>query len=66
MGWMTGVQFPPEEIMEFFFFATASRPALVPTQPLIHLVPGTLTLGVKRPERELDRLLTPSAEDKNA
>jgi hypothetical protein len=31
-----------------------SRPALGPTQPDIQWVPGTLSLGVKRPEREAD------------
>jgi hypothetical protein len=35
-----------------FLFITASRTALGLTQPPIHCVPGTLSLGVKRPGRE--------------
>jgi len=31
----------------FFLFATASRPALGPTQPLIQWVPGAVSRGVK-------------------
>jgi hypothetical protein len=41
-------------MMWIFFFTTASRPALGPTHPPIHWVPGTLTLGVQQPEREAD------------
>jgi hypothetical protein len=37
-----------------FFLTTASRTALGPTQPPIQWVPGTLSLGVKRPGREAD------------
>jgi hypothetical protein len=33
-------------------FSTSSRPALGSTQPPIQFVPGTLSLGVKRPGRE--------------
>jgi hypothetical protein len=36
-----------------FLFTTASRPALEPTQPPIQWVPGALSLGVKRPVREV-------------
>jgi hypothetical protein len=35
-----------------FFFTTASRTALGPTQPPIQWIPGALSLGVKRPGRE--------------
>jgi len=35
-----------------YFFTTASRPALGCTQLLIQWMPGTLSLGVKRPGRE--------------
>jgi hypothetical protein len=37
-----------------FFFTTASRTALGPTQPPIEWVPGDFSLGVKRPGREAD------------
>jgi hypothetical protein len=37
-------------------FTTASRTALGPIQALIQWVPGSLSLGVKRPEREAIRL----------
>jgi hypothetical protein len=45
---------------------TASRLALGPTQPPIQWVPGALSLGVKRPEREADHSPPSSAEVKNA
>jgi hypothetical protein len=51
---------------EFFFFTTASRTALGPTQPPIQWVPGALSLGVKRPVREADHSPPSSAEVKNA
>jgi hypothetical protein len=37
-----------------FHFSTASRTALGPTQPPIQLVPGALSLRIKRVEREAD------------
>jgi len=37
-----------------------------PTQPSIQWVPEVLTTGVKRPGREADHSLPPSAEVKNA
>jgi hypothetical protein len=49
-----------------FLFATASRPALGSIQPPIRLVLGAVSLGVKRPGREADHLLTSSTEVKNA
>jgi hypothetical protein len=51
--------------MGFLLFATASRPTLGPTQVHIQWVPGILTLGVKRPGREVDHLPPSTAEVKN-
>jgi hypothetical protein len=45
--------------------ATASRAGLGPTQPPIQRVPGTLSLGVKRADREADNSPPSSAEIKN-
>jgi hypothetical protein len=53
-------------MMVYFLFATASRPALGPTQPPNQWVPGNITPGVKRPGREADHLTSSSAEVKNA
>jgi hypothetical protein len=47
--------------MGFFLIATASRPAVGPTHPPIHWVPG-----VKRPGRETDHSPPSSAEVENA
>jgi hypothetical protein len=41
-----------------------SRTALGPIQPPIEWVPGTLSLGVKQPGREVDHLPPSSAEVK--
>jgi hypothetical protein len=46
-------------------FATASRPALGSTQPPIHWVHRTISLGVKRPGREADHSPPATAEVKN-
>jgi len=43
-----------------------SRPALRPTQPAIQRVPASLSLGVKRPDRENDHSPPSSAEVKDA
>jgi hypothetical protein len=51
-GWTTGAQFLAAAVVEFFLFATASKPALGPTQPPIQRVSETLTPEVKRPRRE--------------
>jgi len=48
------------------FLITASRTALEPIQPPIRWVPGSLTLRVKRPEREADHSFPSSADVKNA
>jgi hypothetical protein len=49
-----------------FFFTTAPRTALGPTQPPIQWVSGTLSLGVKRMGRETDHSLPSSADVKHA
>jgi hypothetical protein len=47
-----------------FFFITASRIPMEPTQPPTQWVSGTLSLGVKRPGSEADHSPPPSAEVK--
>jgi hypothetical protein len=47
-------------------FPTASRPALGPTQLPVYWVPGSISLGTKRPKREVKHSPPSSAEDKNA
>jgi hypothetical protein len=49
-----------------FLFTIISRPGLGPTRPPIQWLPGALSLGVKRPEREADRSHPSSSEVKNA
>jgi hypothetical protein len=48
-----------------FLYSTAFRPTLGPTKSHIQWVPGNLSQGVKRPEREADHSLPSRAEDKN-
>jgi hypothetical protein len=48
----------------FFLFATASRPALGPTESPIQWVPGDPSQRVKRPGREADHSPLSSAEVK--
>jgi len=48
-----------------FLFAITSRLALGPTHPLIHWVPGALTLGVKQPGHEADHSPPSSTKVKN-
>jgi hypothetical protein len=57
------VQFPAG--VGTFLFTIASRTALGPTQPPIHMVPGAIFSGVKRPGREADHTPPSSAEVKN-
>jgi hypothetical protein len=49
-----------------FLFTTASRTALGSTQPPVQWVPGALSVGVKRLEREADHSPPCSAEVQNA
>jgi len=46
-------------------FTTVSSPALGPLQPPIRWVPGSLSLGLKRPGSEADQSPPSSAEVKN-
>jgi hypothetical protein len=50
---------------ETFLCCIASRPALWPTQPPVHWVPGTFCLGVMRPGREVDHSCLSNAENEN-
>jgi hypothetical protein len=56
------VRFPAG--LGIFLFTTASRTALGPIKPPIRWVPGALSLGVKRPEREAGQSPPSSAEVK--
>jgi hypothetical protein len=47
-----------------YLFTIASRTALGPTQPPIQLIPGALSLGVKRPGRKADHSPPSRAEVK--
>jgi hypothetical protein len=62
-GWTAGVQFPIGA--RNFFYSTASRPALGPTQTSIQWVPGILSSALKLPGREKDHSPPFSAEVKN-
>jgi hypothetical protein len=53
-------------MMGSFFFATASRPPPVPTQPPIQWVLGSLFPEIKRPRRAADHSSPSSAKFKNA
>jgi hypothetical protein len=58
--------FESRQGLRIFPFATASRPAVGPTQPPIQWVPGVLSLMVKRPGREADHSPPPSSKVKKA
>jgi hypothetical protein len=49
---------------EIFLYSTAYGPALGATQPHIEWIPGTLSPGIKRMERETDHPFSSSAEVK--
>jgi hypothetical protein len=53
-GWMIGIEF--RQVLGIFLFTTVSTPALGSTQPPIQWAPGGLSLVVKRPWREAERL----------
>jgi hypothetical protein len=55
-------EFESWQSLRIFPLTTTSRPALVSTQPPIQLVPGAISLGVKRPGREADHSPPSSAE----
>jgi hypothetical protein len=58
--------FDPRQRQGFSLLATASSPALGPTQPPIQWVSAALFLGVKRLGHEADRSPPCSTEVKNA
>jgi hypothetical protein len=60
----TGVE--SRQGLGIFLLTTVSRQALGHTQPLIQLVPGALSLGIKRAGCEADRSPPSSAELRNA
>jgi hypothetical protein len=65
MCWTIGVlEFDFRRGLGIFLFTTASRTALVPTQPPIQWVPGAISLEVKQPGREADHSPRSSAEVK--
>jgi hypothetical protein len=59
-----GVRSSSPDRVNNFLFSTSSRPALGSNQPPIQWVPGVLSPGVKRPEREADHSPPASAEVK--
>jgi hypothetical protein len=64
-GWTVGVlAFDSRWGLGIFLFTTASRTALGPTQPPTQWVAGALSLGVKRPGREVGHSPPSSAEVK--
>jgi hypothetical protein len=56
--------FDSRQGLRIFLFDTATRPALGPTQPPVEWVPGSLSLGVKRPGCEADHSTPSIAEVK--
>jgi hypothetical protein len=67
MGWTIGIQIPAGAAMSFLFiFATASRPAVGPTQPPSEWVKGAFCPGVKQAGRDADHSPPSSPEVRNA
>jgi hypothetical protein len=58
--------FESRQGLRIFLFTTVSVTALEPTQPPVQWVPGAISVGVKRPERETDNSPPTSAEVNNA
>jgi hypothetical protein len=58
--------FESRQGLGIFLFTTASRPAVVSTQPPIQRLSGALSVGVKRLGRDTDRSPPSNAEVKNA
>jgi hypothetical protein len=52
--WVGDRELESQQVLGIFLFTTTSRMALGPTQPPIKQATGTLSLGVKRPGREVD------------
>jgi hypothetical protein len=65
-GWTAGVHNPACSMMGFVFFASAFKPSLGPTHPLIQWIPVALYPGLKRQWREADHSPPSSAKVKNA
>jgi hypothetical protein len=67
------IHLPQQDILYFLYYfglgifllTTASRPALGPTQPPIQWVPGAVSLGVKKPGREVNHSHPSGTEVKN-
>jgi hypothetical protein len=57
--------FESQQGLGIFLFTTASKPALVPTQPPIQWVLGAISLEVKRPGREANHSPPSTAKVKN-
>jgi hypothetical protein len=57
-------RFESRQGLGIFLFTTVSRLALGPTQPPIQWEPEVLSLGAKRPGREVDHSPAPSDEAK--
>jgi len=62
--WATDRWFGSQQGLGIFPFTTASRQALGSTQPPIQWVPGSLSVGVKRPGRESDQSPPSSARSR--